>query len=571
MVATMDRSILRLPDPTPGAPNGERRRCVRQKLHTPVYASFNGQQTSMVVDLSELLDLHEDGFAVQTGERLEINRAITLCLDLPETRNFIHGSGQVMWSDDAGRGGIKFSGLSENSRQILKEWLFANLLIACSNHAARTEQLAQRQEEKLPEPAPFNQSSTVIPISVSTSASTSNRSGISSVEAVRSEVREIGDNVDAIFQLITERALSLTGASGAALAFLTDDKMTCRARAGEPAPPLGALVDIKQGLSGECVRTGLLVSCEDAENDPRIDPEIASALGISSLMAVPIVSDFRVVGLLEVFSPHPRSFTKSHGTVLDRLVEMIPKTHRDNAEPETAQLENTESVTSIDADLINAGATHASEALPEHQKEVPEQVLPLVSEPIIANPTPKLVAPKLFSRWLHRGLLGLAVAVVAMVVGYLVGPLVEKRWADSLPASQPHVQPQAKSLADLQKLADQGDAEAQYQMGVRYDEGESLPKNDTQAVQWFQRAAEQGHVDAQAHLGAYYWAGRGVHEDLSKAYMWSMIALAGGDENSKSRLEGLASQMTRAQVSAARQQAEEWIHIHSQQAKSEAN
>jgi hypothetical protein len=58
---------------------------------------------------------------------------------------------------------------------------------------------------------------------------------------------------------------------------------------------------------------------------------------------------------------------------------------------------------------------------------------------------------------------------------------------------------------------------------------------------------------------------------LSKAYMWSMIAVAGGDDNSKSRLQGLASQMTRAQVSAARQQAEEWIHTHTQQAKSEAN
>ena len=63
----------------------------------------------MVVDLSELLDLHEDGFAVQTSERLEMNRAVTLCLDLPETKSYIHGSGQVIWSDDTGRGGIRFS------------------------------------------------------------------------------------------------------------------------------------------------------------------------------------------------------------------------------------------------------------------------------------------------------------------------------------------------------------------------------------------------------------------------------------------------------------------------------
>src|SRR5271168_1852061 len=111
MEAIMDQSIGRLPDPIAGAPHGDRRRRVRQKLHTPVYASFNGPQAGMVVDLSELLDLNEEGFAVQTSERLEMNRAVALCLDLPETRSFIHGTGQVIWSDDAGRSGIRFSAL----------------------------------------------------------------------------------------------------------------------------------------------------------------------------------------------------------------------------------------------------------------------------------------------------------------------------------------------------------------------------------------------------------------------------------------------------------------------------
>ncbi len=54
----MDQSILRLPDPAAGGRSQERRRSVRQKLHTPVYASFNGPQTGLVVDLSEFLDLH---------------------------------------------------------------------------------------------------------------------------------------------------------------------------------------------------------------------------------------------------------------------------------------------------------------------------------------------------------------------------------------------------------------------------------------------------------------------------------------------------------------------------------
>ena len=270
----MGRSIPGLPDPVAVAPNGERRRCVRQKLHSPVYVSFKGPQTGMVLDLSELLDLHEYGFAVQTSERLETNRAVTLCLDLPETKSYIHGSGQVIWSDETGRGGIRFAPLPEDSRHLLKEWLFANLLIACSNHAARTEQLARRAEEKSPEPAPVSMSRAVVPISDA-------RETLSALEAVRREVLQIGGgDFDVVLRLITERALSLTGASGAALAFLTDDKMRCRARAGEPAPPLGAPVDVEQGLSGECIRSGSLVSCEDTENDPRIDPQVGRALGI---------------------------------------------------------------------------------------------------------------------------------------------------------------------------------------------------------------------------------------------------------------------------------------------------
>ena len=608
----MDRSVLGLPDPVAGAPDGERRRSVRQKLHTPVYASFNGSQTGMVVDLSELLDLHEDGFAVQTSERLEVNRAVNLCLDLPETKSFIHGSGQVIWSDDAGRGGIRFSGLSESSRQILKEWLFTNLLIAGSNHAARSEQLARRQgeEKESPELAPVVEARALSVVPISDGSGT-----VSLVEAVRREVREIGDDFDAVLHLITERALSLTGASGAALAFLTDDRMICRARAGEPAPPLGAPVDAKQGLSGECVRSGLLVSCEDTENDPRVDPEICRALGIGSLMAAPIVSDFRVVGLLEIFSPHPRAFTKAHEAVLDRLVEMIPKTRRERVQPEKTQPEKTQAEMPIRPEAVSrvwrpsvsesgpmelgsteSGSIRATpEVLRQPKPEVRERVSQPVPRPIVSAHVPEQVAkpaPTSRSRLLDLGLLGLAIAVVAMVVGYLVGPMIEKRISPD--ASQRSVVKAAeaastvsdhrsgdrgstsqgapaKSMPDLRKLAAQGDADAQWQMGVRYHNGEGVPRDDVQAMQWFVRAADQGHVTAQATLGAYYWAGRGVPQDLSKAYFWSALALAQGDENSKSRLEGLASQMTQAQVSAARQQAEVWLHSHSQRAKSEAN
>lgn len=582
----MDPSIRSYVDPTARAPIGERRRNIRQKLHTPVYASFNGPRTGMVVDLSELLDLHEEGFAVQTSQRLEINQPVTVCLDLPETQSYVHCTGQVIWSDDAGRGGVRFSTLSEKSRQILKEWLFANLMIGSANHAARTEQMARR-EEALPEEATIEKGPSTIhpktdrPSSVPSIVPLSDGSAsLSAVEAVRVVIREMGDHLDAIAQMIAERALSFTGASGAALALMMDGKMVCRARAGEQAPPLGAAVDVKQGLSGECVRNGVLVSCEDTENDPRVDPEVCRALGIGSLMAAPILSGLEVIGLLEVFSTDPRHFKKVHETVLNRLVELIPQ----NNEARSPASDSPASPTGLASTEFAATQFAATDPTLKAFSE------PHVDDGVSQNVEPVLEEPSSRpSRLLYRALLGLAIIAVFVVVGYLVAPVIDKRWAVSPQASQRsgalrneagsnasgagavETNLQANYLSDLRKRADQGDAEAEWQLGARYHNGDGVSKDDAQAMQWFERAAENGNVMAQATLGAYYWAGRGVPQDLSKAYFWSTLAYAQGDETSKARLEGLNTQMTRDQVMTARQQAEAWLHSHGEPGKSASN
>ena len=111
-------------------------------------------------------------------------------------------------------------------------------------------------------------------------------------------------------------------------------------------------------------------------------------------------------------------------------------------------------------------------------------------------------------------------------------------------------------------LADQGDPAAQFAMGAHYATGEDVKQSYAEAVRWFSRAAERGHVVAQATLGAYYWAGRGVPQDLNKAYYWSILAQVGGDEASKYRVAVLTSRMSRSQVVAAQQQANDWIKQH---------
>src|SRR5204863_8972375 len=63
-------------------------------------------------------------------------------------------------------------------------------------------------------------------------------------------------------------------------------------------------------------------------------------------------------------------------------------------------------------------------------------------------------------------------------------------------------------------------------------------------------------------LGAYYWAGRGVPQDLTKAYFWSILAQAGGDQASKYRVAVLTSRMSRSQVVAAQEDANQWLQQH---------
>src|SRR5256885_9751261 len=115
---------------------GERRRLIRHKLNTPGYASFNRSNAGLSLDLSELLDVSEDGFAVHTTERFEVNRNVSFCLDLPETKAYIQCDGRVVWNDSLGRHGIRFSSLSSQARQEIKKWILVNLLIAATRQAA---------------------------------------------------------------------------------------------------------------------------------------------------------------------------------------------------------------------------------------------------------------------------------------------------------------------------------------------------------------------------------------------------------------------------------------------------
>lgn len=84
------------------------------------------------------------------------------------------------------------------------------------------------------------------------------------------------------------------------------------------------------------------------------------------------------------------------------------------------------------------------------------------------------------------------------------------------------------TAAELQKLAEQGSAVAQYNLGIMYITGEGVLKDYAKAFQWYQKAAEQGHVEAQFNLGNKYYNGEGVSQDYAKAFQWYQKAAEQG-------------------------------------------
>ncbi|WP_333609211.1 SUMF1/EgtB/PvdO family nonheme iron enzyme, partial [Arsukibacterium sp.] len=78
-------------------------------------------------------------------------------------------------------------------------------------------------------------------------------------------------------------------------------------------------------------------------------------------------------------------------------------------------------------------------------------------------------------------------------------------------------------LAEYRKLAEQGDANAQYKIGMLYDQREGY-RAQQDAVIWFYKAAEQGHAGAQLAVTKRYIIGRGVYLSDEGAHIWYLKA-----------------------------------------------
>ncbi len=136
---------------------------------------------------------------------------------------------------------------------------------------------------------------------------------------LRSMVAAGKQDADTILGTIAVAAHALTGSNGAAIAMPRDGAVVCIGRSGEIAPELGDRLNINSGISGECLRTGTMMRCDDAARDFHVDADVCRQMGVQSIAVVPLRGQRGRVGVLEVFSAQSYAFTDEHMETLGRL------------------------------------------------------------------------------------------------------------------------------------------------------------------------------------------------------------------------------------------------------------
>ena len=131
-------------------------------------------------------------------------------------------------------------------------------------------------------------------------------------------------------------------------------------------------------------------------------------------------------------------------------------------------------------------------------------------------------------------------------------------------ASLPYGSPEQNEIRNheidkILELANEGDACAQYNLGLMYEYGRGVEfyEEAEEAVEWYQKAAEQGLADAQCDLGVMYQYGRGVEKSDEKAAEWVLKAAEQGLARAQYKLVSMYRDGTGVEQSDKK--AAEWV------------
>ncbi len=110
-------------------------------------------------------------------------------------------------------------------------------------------------------------------------------------------------------------------------------------------------------------------------------------------------------------------------------------------------------------------------------------------------------------------------------------------------------------IEEIKKAAIRGDIEAQFHLGVCYQNGIGVKRGHMEAEKWARKAPEKGYAKAQIAVGKSYYTGEGLPKDHVKAYAWINLAAAQGEEEAQDAVNQIRQQLSVSELTRAQQRA----------------
>jgi len=418
---------------------------------------------------------------------------------------------------------------------------------------------------------------------------------------------------------LAKLVMDSVGADGIALAYAVDGAVVCRASCGNHAPPVGTPVNLNSGIGAQCLREGKTVTCSDTETDPRVNKNVCRAIGVRSMLAVPLRRAGQVIGVAQAFYSEPNAFSDAAIAELEASSELflscIPgenSTEKQGAavpEPEMAaeptvvtrhaappRAEETPGMAEPSSYPEQIGALAASPVLFETEKLSPKPPPePATNNEIhaaeaVEAPRSLEAAPAIFAQiqepvWWKRPTV---VATAVCALGVLLwagareasrnispGTPVETRSSATPRLDLSNVVP----MAQLLKQAQCGDPKAQFDLAQRFEAGNGILRDLPKAYAWYIVAGEAGNESAKQAIrsltpkltteqiagirfdvGKMYATGVGVRRrDNVSAYKWFVLADAAGDGRARDEQRKLAASMRPQEIADAENRASAWL------------
>lgn len=101
----------------------------------------------------------------------------------------------------------------------------------------------------------------------------------------------------------------------------------------------------------------------------------------------------------------------------------------------------------------------------------------------------------------------------------------------------------SQKFAYVQKVANEGNPHAQFDLGMMYAKGEGVAKSDRLAFNWIHKAARNDHVQAKFYMGLSFAQGIGVREQPELARYWFKLAAKAGHAQAVAHLASIEKRM----------------------------